>query len=592
MSIRVTFADDASRDAFADRFKIESKVGENQLDIEWNLLQFAKLDDKALNYDDLNSDNTLHQFIIKGDPAKFGHLQNTTIKQDLGNGFYLIETSEGTLLGDFVDSIEHNQGAMKYLGNVSTISQMNPDASTLDPTSSAAQWARIRVASRYRPLMTEFSTHEMSYKSKPELIIMDTGIDFAHPEFDSPNLEKENFYALPVFNGDFTDELGHGTGVASMAVGVNLGVSQHCKLVSVKVGGMVNGSPYSATLIDVGMAIDAIVARASADPTKTRIVNISWGIARSAWLDAKVQGMIDMGILVVCAAGNSGISVEDISPAGLDTVITVGSIDKYDIPSGFNNISPTDAGVITGTGLSLDLFAPGENVMIASNGVGEFGPNAYALASGTSFACPLVAGVAATIASLHETPVFYSYLKNTIIDTATKNALLFEDDTKFSENQNNVVYLFTADTNSAYKTSGMLSYLGVHESSDPIVADLNSAVTLSPMDKLFPDDPFTFSIQFVDPAVEEIYKPFMKVDPVTGILTIEKPATSLPEETKLKMVEFIAVASSSRAKLESANLFFFDANPAYSDTLSSDVTLALTNVNTISFYAVWSASLK
>ena len=62
MSIRVTFADAASRDAFAERFLITDKVGDNQLDIDWHFLQFAKLDDKALDYDDLES-NQEHEFI-------------------------------------------------------------------------------------------------------------------------------------------------------------------------------------------------------------------------------------------------------------------------------------------------------------------------------------------------------------------------------------------------------------------------------------------------------------------------------------------------------------------------------------------------
>ena len=147
----------------------------------------------------------------------------------------------------------------------------------------------------------------------------------------------------------------------------------------------------------MGDAIDAIITRAMDNPNVTRVVNMSWGVARSSWLDHKVQSMIDAGMVVVCAAGNSGISVEDISPAGLDTCITVGSIDKYDIPSGFNNISPGDSGLTNSSGLSLDLFAPGEDVLVASNSA----VGGYALSSGTSFATPLVAGVAVEIAALN-----------------------------------------------------------------------------------------------------------------------------------------------------------------------------------------------
>jgi len=39
-------------------------------------------------------------------------------------------------------------------------------------------------------------------------------------------------------------------------------------------------------------------------------------------------------------------------------------------------------------------------------------------------------------------------------------------------------------------------------------------------------------------------------------------------------------------------LFFFDTNPLYKDTLHSDITLALTNTNSISFYLSWGVNLK
>lgn len=583
--IRVTFSDTASRDAFADRFNLETKVDSLQLDIGWHLLQFAKLDPTALDYDELQvlqsgaNASSEREFIVKGNPETFS--AHATVVKDLGNGFYLVKSADGTMLGDYVDSIEHNSAPMTFL-NVGTITGMNSNPTDLSPESSEAQWARIRIASRYRPLATSFGTHEMIYQSKPELYVMDSGINFNHPEFQYEGLETENFYTLPIFNGVFDDDVGHGTGVASLAVGKNLGISAHCKLINIKVG----SQTHNATLLEIGEAIDAIVARASADPLKTRIVNMSWGIARSSWLDAKVQSLLDLGITVVCAAGNQGISVEDISPAGLDTVITVGSIDRYDIPSGFNNISPSDVGLTTGTGLSLDIFAPGEMIVIASVNGG------YEEASGTSFSAPLVAGVAATIASLHAGFVPYSDLKATILNTATKDALLFEDD-KFSENQNNLLYLFTADPNTNYKSNEMTTYLGVHnETTQEIVADLNSAVDTSFFNTVFPTDPVVWSLEFFDDAIKNTYSPFMHLDSVTGILTIDKPVTSLPEETKLKMVEFKAIASTSRTKAESTVLFFFDTNPLYKDTLESDVTLALTDTNSISFYAAWGKAIK
>lgn len=589
MSIRVTFADSESRDSFATRFNIDAKVGENQLDIDWHFLQFAKQDEKALDYDEIAvltespDANAEQEFIVKGDPSKFdGH---ATIVKDLGKGFYLVKSTDGTLLGDFVDFIEHNSSPMKFLG-VSTVTSMDTKSSDLDPASAEGQWARIRIASRYRPLVKTFSVNETVKLSTPELIIMDSGIDFSHPEFQDEDIETLDLYKLSIFDS-YLDETGHGTAVASMAAGINLGVAQKLKLVNVKIGGMNNGIPYNATLLEVGEAIDAILEHISANPLVTRVVNMSWGVARSAWLDSKVESLQTAGATVVCAAGNQGISVEDISPAGIDSVITVGSIDKYDIPSGFNNISPGDSGLVTGTGLSLDIFAPGEDVLVAQ-------PNGkYELASGTSFAAPLVAGIAVEWASLFSGIVPYSQLKSQVLQAATVDALLFEDE-RFSDNQNKLAYLLSADAHTNTKTQNQSFYLGHIGASDrTIVIDLNSQANHNVWKEILPDYTIGYSVDFVDSAQKEIYQNYVKLDTDTGILTIENPVdVVLPETTKLVLIELKALFTSQYQTQELPIMFFFHSNPLFKDTMSSDLTLALTDTNSISFYAVWFDAIK
>jgi len=582
--IRVTFVDTAARDAFADRFKLTSKVDATELDIGWHLLQFAKVDDKALDYSEVAvlqsgpSAATEKEFIIKGDPANFnGHC---TLIDDLGNGFYHVKSTDGLTLGDHVDSIEITGVPMTLLANASSITGVNGDDTTLDPTSAEAQWARIRVASRYRPLAESFSTHDCVYFSKPEVYIFDTGVNVNHPEFQYPEFEYENFWTMEP--GVYTDNVGHGTGVASMICGQNLGIANNLKLMIVKIADQTT----QASILQLGQAIDAVIAGASTDPTKSRIVNMSWGVARSSFLEAKIQGLLDMGITVICAAGNDGIDVENITPAGMVPVITVAASDKYDIPAGFNNISPSDAGVTTGHGQALDLFAPGVDVMMAAGG------NHYKIASGTSLSSPLVAGIAAEIAAMNSNMVPFDLMKQTILNTATKDALLFED-SRFSENQNNLAYLFTSDSNANYKLNNMTMYLGIHsESKDTIVADLNSSLDTSTIKAAFPDDIITWSLEWLNAEDEATYSPFMNLDAVTGTLAITKPSTQLPAETKLKMVEFKAKAASNRITLESPVLFFFDANPAYIETQANDVTLALTSTNSISFYATWYGIIK
>lgn len=578
--IRLQFNSPETRDAFADRFKLDSKVGENQLDINWNLLQFAKVDNNCIDYDDLDAANNVqHEFIVKGDPAKFLHISGTTVKQDLGKGFYLVSSSEGTLLGDFVDSIEHTSAPVTYLATDCYIDEMNLEPSTENPAeSSDAQWARLRVISRYRPLATTFSTHELKYLSKPELIIMDSGINFDHPEFDYPGFEYEDFYSLPSLNGAFRDDVGHGTAVASCAVGKNLGVSFNQKVVNVKIG----GAGHTATVYEIGMCIDAILERVLDNPTVTRVVNMSWGVARSAWLDSKVESLLDAGITVVCAAGNQGISVEDISPAGINDVITVAAVDRYDIPAGFNNISPSDAGVTTGHGMSLDLFAPGENLVVASHNT-----KGYHIGSGTSFAAPYVSGVAVAMASVYKDLVPYSTLKSLLVDNSTPDAILFEDN-KFSDNQNKLIYYPLSDPNTNQKTNNLLSYLGfLSESVQKIEFNLTSTLPVKDLNKILNEMP-KLTIKFKDPTLGEKYAPYVVISPDTiGMITITYPRFDMPEEVKLQMVEFSVLAEFSNITMESPTLFFYDTNYNHKTTIQGDVTLALTETNSVSYYGSW-----
>ena len=582
MDIKVTFTSTEQRDAFANRWKVEIPDGVDHIDVPWHLVQHALKNESAVEYTQLDTE-TEHEFLVSGDKTEIEKL--ATIVNDMGGGFYQVKSTEGIELGKVVSTIEIISAPLKFVENVSSITGMNADATTLDPTSADGQWARIRVASQYRPLSSVFAVHDVKYASKPELYIMDTGVNFDHTEFDYDGLDKVDFYTLPIFNGSYADDVGHGTGVASMAVGKNLGVARYAKVLNVKIGGMIDGKEYAANLLEVGQAIDAILEEIATDPNKSRVINMSWGVTRSAWLDSKVQSLLDAGASVIAAAGNSGISVEDVTPAGIDGVITVGAIDKYDIPAGFNNISPSDSGLATSAGLSLDLFAPGDNVMIADGST----TGGYVVSSGTSFAAPLVSGVALEIASMNTGSVLYNEMKQIIIDTATENALLFEDDT-FSDNQNRLVYLVTTDTLAAYKTSESVSYLGVHNEEDIIVADLNSSLSTSLFGSIYPNDKIKYSVELALDSID--YAQFFVCDEDTGLVTITKPDLDLPEETRLKMVNFVGIAENSKVKMTTNTIFFFVSNPLYQDTLQSDVTLALTDINSISFFANWGTPIK
>jgi hypothetical protein len=120
---------------------------------------------------------------------------------------------------------------------------------------------------------------------------------------------------------------------------------------------------------------------------------------------------------------------------------------------------------------------------------------------------------------------------------------------------------------------------------------------LSKWKKLYPDDEFTYSIEFLKEDIKTKYAEYIELDPATGIIVINTAkGIVLPAETKLEMVEFVGVAKSSRTTIKSTTLFYFHSNSwndqeAY-DSLEADVTLALTDVNSISFFATWYRALK
>jgi hypothetical protein len=592
--IRVTFDSDAAASAFATKWNLSAPAG-NSLDVDWHLAEDAVADATASTHEQL--DATEHEFIAQGDRATLE--LHGTIEADLGNGFFKVKSTTGVNLAKASTSIDSSSAPVTFLA--SSITAMDSTETALDPTSAEGQWARIRIASTYRPLTPSYIMHDTTFLSKPELYIMDSGIDSTHPEFQGTDLEIEEWYTVPDIYAA-GDQFGHGTAVASMAVGKNLGITTNVKVKTIKIAGIVTSDPtvlpaeadqvfQSASISQLGDALDALLAVVIADAAKTRIINCSWGVTRSAWLDSKFQTLMDAGVTLISAAGNDGIDVSLVTPAGIIDSLTIGAIDKFDIPTGFNNISPSDSDVVTAAGLSLDMFAPGDNVMTAH--IANFGSvtGDYSTNSGTSFSAPLISGIACVIGSMNEGLVNMTAMKEAILSTGTKNALLFEDDT-FTGFQNNLGYVVTADPLASYKELSMVSYLGVSQEDD-LVVDLNSNLDLSKITALFPDDVVVYSINWIDPAIEAKYSPYVVIDSATGVITVSQATgVTLADDVSLESVDFIGIATTNRITISTNTIFYFNPNPAYSDSLSSDVTLALTDVNSISFFAVWSTSLK
>ena len=209
-------------------------------------------------------------------------------------------------------------------------------------------------------------------------------------------------------NNNLTDTVGHGTNVASVVGargnnGMNIaGVCWRVQILTVKVarppppGGLLPVARISDEIAGINYVIGLKMAGIN-----VRIINASIGAPGMSLPELNAIIMAGMnGILFVTAAGNNGQNV-DTAPGGIfpcnyvpvpvDCVICVGASNNRDNLASFSN---------WGTA-SVDLNAPGRDILML-NRTQDWGPmnKRTEYSSGTSFAAPHVAGIAAHFWSL------------------------------------------------------------------------------------------------------------------------------------------------------------------------------------------------
>lgn len=207
--------------------------------------------------------------------------------------------------------------------------------------------------------------------------VLDTGIDFKHADLQKAVIDGMNFTGG--IHSDYMDRHGHGTHVAGI-IGARengfagIGVSPKCSLVACKVLGD-NGSGDTDGIVE---AIDWCIAWKK-DGKRIHVINMSLGSSRyeKSFHDA-VKRAVSAGIAVVCAMGNGGdgnSGTDEISyPAYFPEVIAVGATDNFRKITNFSN-----------TNKEVDVCAPGSYIYSTI-------PGGWTSLSGTSMACPHVAG--------------------------------------------------------------------------------------------------------------------------------------------------------------------------------------------------------
>lgn len=236
-----------------------------------------------------------------------------------------------------------------------------------------------------------------------KVAILDTGMDFTHPDLVGSWIDKADFTGSPYRE---TDKKGHGTHAAGIIAarqdhrGV-VGIAPQAKLLIAKV---LDDDGY-ATIKSV---VDGIKWAIKKDAD---IISTSFGSQNSIpeIYDA-VKEAVDAGIFVIASSGNDSFKHVDY-PAAHDEVVAVGAINKDRTRADFSSYTPGR--------IEVDIVAPGNNIY------STYPTGAYRKLSGTSMAAPFVTGVVALMLAKHRdygghTPITnYKQLLKHLRKTAT-----------------------------------------------------------------------------------------------------------------------------------------------------------------------------
>ena len=273
--------------------------------------------------------------------------------------------------------------------------------------------------------------------------VLDSGVNYNHEDLvgnrfinpmDPTGGSGKNFVydKNGVYDANnYRDELGHGTEVAGViaAEGNNgkgiTGVAWSSKILPVKIADYLGRAPYSATVAGINYVSN--LRDAGVD---VNIINLSYSFSQpGSEMQAAIQNAAAHDILFVTSSGNNGLNDgrqpmgwnNDIAGQGIwpssfnnSNIISVAATAQNDKLTGFSNFGAT----------TVDLTAPGDAIYMTSFDPSHPSNNSYyKYDSGTSFAAPMVAGVASLLFSLNPDATLAD-VKNAILNNVDTKSLL------------------------------------------------------------------------------------------------------------------------------------------------------------------------
>jgi thermitase len=214
--------------------------------------------------------------------------------------------------------------------------------------------------------------------------VIDTGIDWHHPDLNANYVPLG--YDWVNNDTDPMDDCGHGTHCAGIIAAVLNN--------SIGVAGLAQVRIMAEKALDQnGYGSEDNLANAIVHSVDqgANILSLSWGgYGESTLIHEAVKYAYDHGALVIAAAGNDAIECKHY-PAAFEEVVAVTATNEVDNPASFTDFG--DWVEVAAPGVNIYSTMPTYHVTLNDYGF----PMNYSYMSGTSMACPFVAGTAALI---------------------------------------------------------------------------------------------------------------------------------------------------------------------------------------------------
>ena len=216
--------------------------------------------------------------------------------------------------------------------------------------------------------------------------VLDTGLHASHPEFSGKTIDMVTFDVSQWSHATTTpstDTDGHGTHVAGLVAGRNVGVAPGATLIN---GLMIpEGRGWLSEFV--------LALEWAASQPDVAIVNMSAGIRGFVrGMEEIIEDLPTLGIVPIIAIGNEGRN-RTRSPGNYRSVLSVGACNEVGEIASFSGSS--EHFVNNQVYRVPDLVAPGEHVTSCVMTGG------YEALDGSSMATPIVSGVAALILERH-----------------------------------------------------------------------------------------------------------------------------------------------------------------------------------------------